>query len=386
MTKRTLHPAILSSAMSAMAAMPALAVAIAVAATSGCGGGPEPIEERAPYVDEWVTEAELPASQFVFLSVGNRISSDNFSNRGNVEVVYEGTDNIIKIEMQRFTVASSPEAADTAFAKMKYWGYNISSPEKPSTENEPDLCDAVPADPMDDPHDACYVRAYYDGLFQPVRDGANFRITLPAGWAGDLNLTTSDNLEEGIDSYPDRSDVSVDGLNGSLNIDLDSGNATVRMDPNIAHYAGCAGSQECEDMGYIMGCGCSEPTNVSIANKPGQASNITVDVGAADNWYTMILENRGTFSSSDDFVCNATIDCDSFADCAIDPDFAALASQERAEVNFPGMMAVEGAGIRISLVSEACSNIRYVEGPEDYDADPLPEEKRGELRVCVGCL
>jgi hypothetical protein len=383
MTKRSLHPAILSSAMSAMAAMPALAVAIAVAATSGCGGGPEPIEERAPYVDEWVTEAELPASQFVFLSVGNRISSDNFSNRGNVEVVYEGTDNIIKIEMQRFTVASSEDAAQGAFERMAYWGYNLSSPEKPS--------EAIALDACDQPEqDTCYIRAYYDGLFQPVRDGANFRVTIPIGWAGDLELTTSDNLEEGIDSYPDRSDVRVDGLNGNLAIDLDSGNVAVKMDQDVAHYAGCAASQVCEDSGYVVsmetGCNCNEPTNVSIANKPGQASNITVDVGAADNWYTMILENRGTFSSSDDFVCNATIDCDSFADCAIDPDFAALASQERAEVNFPGMMAVEGAGIRISLVSEACSNIRYVEGPEDYDADPLPEEKRGELRVCVGCL
>jgi hypothetical protein len=369
MTKRTLHPAILS----------ALVISVAAIST-GCNTGPDgPTDIRAPYVDDWQVEAELPATQFAALSIGNRISSDNFSNRGDIEVIYEAGTDKITIEMQRFTVASSDSDAQTAFDRMQYWGYNLSSPEKPS--------DALALDACDQPeHDTCYVRAYYDGLFQPVRDGANFRITVPAGWGGDLELTTSDNLDEGIDTYPDRSDVTVAGLNGNLALDLDSGNVAVSMDPNIPHFAGCDASQTCEDMGYVAGCGCAEPTNVSIANKPGQASNITVDVGTADNWYTMILENRGTFSSSDEFVCAATIDCDAFADCAIDPDYAAQESQERAEVNFPGIPAVEGAGIRVSLVSEACANIRYVDGPDDYGAEVLPEEKRGELRVCVGCL
>jgi hypothetical protein len=369
MTKRTLHPAIL------------FAAAISTASLTGCpGGGPDdPTDQRAPILDEWVVEAELPAAQFVSLSVGDRLASDNFSNRGNIEVRYEAGAQTIKIEMQRFTIAKNDVDAQDAFDRMSYWGYNLSTPEKPS--------DSIMLDACDQPeHDTCYVRAYYDGLFQPVRDGANFRITLPAGWEGDLELTTSDNLEEGAETYPDRSDITVDGLNGNLTVDLDSGNVDVRLDPNVKHYAGCSANDTCEMMGYAMGCGCSEPTNVSIANKSGQASNMTVDVANADNWYTMVLENRGTFSSSDEFVCNATIDCDSFANCMIDPDYAALASQERAEINFPGMPAVEGAGIRVSLVSEACANIEYVNGPEDYDSPDLPKEKRGELRVCVGCL
>lgn len=372
MTTRTLHPAILS-------AIAVMSVAATVTLT-GCNGDDTPPDVRAPFVDEWVTEAELPAAQFVALSIGDRLASDNFSNRGDIEVLYEAGTDVIKIEMQRFTVASTESAAQSAFDRMSYWGYNLSSPEKPSEAIALNACDQPTSD-------TCYVRAYYDGLFQPVRDGANFRITVPLGWTGDLDLTTSDNLEEGVDSYPDRSDVRVEGLNGNLSVDLDSGNVEVRMDQDIPHFAGCEDTQVCEDAGFDpMMCDCSEPTNVSIANKPGQASNITVDVGSADNWYTMILENRGTNSSSDEFVCAATIDCDSFPNCVIDPDYAALESQERAEVNFPGMPAVEGAGIRISLISEACANIKYVEGPDDYETDPLPEEKRGELRACVGCL
>lgn len=369
MTKRLLSPAFLAVA--------------AIASLTGCTNSDPPEDTREPIVDEWEQVASLPAAQFGLLSVGDRISSENFSNRGDIEVRYvSGTDKIT-IEMQRFTVADNAEEAELAFSRMQYWGYAILGPEAPSDENMIDSCE----NPDPDLVDKCYVRAYYDGLFQPVRDGANFRVTIPAGWDGDLLLETSDNLEEGIDTYPDRGDILVDGVAGNLAVDLDSGNVSVKMDPNTDHYAGCGNNDACVDMGYVMGCGCSEPTNISIANKNGQASNITVDVGNASNWYTMILENRGTFSSSDDFVCNATIECDDFgAGCVLDPAYTGIAYQERADVNYPGGEAIEGAGMRISLVSESCANIRYADGPDDYDVDPLPEEKRGELLVCVDCL
>ncbi|KIG11937.1 hypothetical protein DB30_02272 [Enhygromyxa salina] len=369
MTKRLLFPAFLAVA--------------AIASLSACNTDDDPTNTRKPINDEWEEVASLPAAQFKLLSVGDRIASENFANRGNIEVTYkEGTDKIT-IEMQRFTVAEDAAAAQVAFDKMQYWGYAISAPEPPSEENMIESC----ANPDADAVDSCYVRAYYDGLFQPVRDGANFRVTIPTGWDGDLLLVTSDNLEEGIDSYPDRGNISVDGVAGNLDIDLDSGNVTVKMDPNTQHYAGCGNNDTCVEMGYAMGCGCSEPTNINIANKKGQASNITVDVGNADNWYTMILENRGIFSSSDDFVCNATIECGDFGNnCIIDPAYEGLPNQERADVNYPGVPAIEGAGMRIALVSESCANIRYVNGPEDFEADPLPEQKQGELLVCVGCL
>jgi hypothetical protein len=370
MPEHAFHPALFYAAVIAVAA-PACQI--------GYDLPDEPIDTRAPWVDEWQVEAELPAAQFVALSIGDRLTSENFANRGDVEVRYVANTDVITIEMQRFTVASNEVNAQLAFEKMQYWGYNRSSPEKPTEALGVHACTSPE-------HDTCYIRAYYDGMYEPIRDGANFRVTIPAGWGGDLDIVTSDNLEEGVDTYPDRSDVIVHGLNGNLDVDLDSGNVHVRMDPNVPHYAGCADSQACEEMGYAIGCGCDEPTLVSIANKSGQASNVTVDVGAADNWYSMVLENRGTFSASDDFVCNATIDYGPFTNYMVDDASAAAPWEEGAEINFPGSPASNGNGIRISLISEACANIRYAEDPGDYDADPLPEEKRGELRVCVGCL
>ena len=365
MTKRLLSPTLLT-----------LATLTVLASCTPPDDGPA---TRLPYVDDWETVATLPAAQFDLISIGDRVSSDNFANRGDIEVRYEGSDAII-IEMQRFTVAADEVEADENFDRMQYWGYALSSPSQPSDDNFEDQC----INPDPDVVDRCYIRAYYDGLFQPSRDGANFRVTLPVGWDGDLFLVTSDNLEEGIDTYPDRGDIIVDGLNGNLEVDMDSGNIDVRMDPNIAHYAGCGNSQACEDSGHEMGCGCSVPTNVIIKNNNGQSSNITVDVGDASNWYTMLLANNATITD-ESFICEATIDCSEYSSCTLDEAYTGDPQQERAEINYPEG-AAEGAGIRIDLTSDGCSNVKYVNGPDDHGSESLPEEKRGEVMVCVGCL
>lgn len=141
----------------------ALLSAIATVVVFGCSN-PPPVtgEDRAAHVDEWRTEAELPADQFTFLSIGDRETSDNFANRGDVEVLYVDGATSIKIEMQRFTIANDPADVDEAFGRMHYWGYDKSTPEKPSDAIAEDLC-------TNPEISSCYIRAYYDGQLQPVR-------------------------------------------------------------------------------------------------------------------------------------------------------------------------------------------------------------------------
>lgn len=331
------------------------------------------------FEDEWRTEISGPAAQIDKLVIGDRLTGDNFANRGDIEIRYEPGIDQITIEMQRFTAVTDQASADEAFERMHLWAYNIATPEAPDPAKADQACWAPDMS-------ICYVRNYYDGAYQAVRDGVNFRVTIPEGWDGDLELTTEDNLGAGIDTYPDRSDIIVDGLAGSLVVDMDSGNAQVRMDPNTQHYAGCSANDKCIDEGYAIGCGCDEPTSISIANKTGQSSNMTVDVGDASKWYTFVLDNRGTFSPSEEFVCTATIDCGPFADCEIEPDYAEIEYEERAEINYPGDPAIRGAGVRVSLVSESCATLTYADGPDDFDIGEFPEMKRGDLEVCVGCL
>jgi hypothetical protein len=305
--------------------------------------------------------------------------------------------------MQRFTIASTQALADAAFERMEFWGYNQSAAGK----LDPMLPDDAALICFTGENDACYVRAYYNGQIQPERDGANFRVTMPAGWDGDLEITTADNIYEGEATYPDRSDVTVTGLAGTLLVDLDSGNVEVKLDPAIDHYAGCAANDACEngDAGadppidpFDPGCGCTESSFVTIENGAGQASNVTIDIptNSAVNdeprWYYVRLENEGDFSGSSDFVCDATIDCGPFdavkgdrPGCVIDPTYPE-AYKEFAEINYPGGTAVPTAGVQINATSKACANVPYLEDMLDYDLEEFPLEKRGNLRVCSGCL
>ena len=329
---------------------------------------------RFPFVDAWDEVLSLPAASLTYLSVGDRISSDNYANRGDIEVRYLPGIDTVTVDMQRFTFAEDVDEATRNFERMYLWAYSLALPEEPSEANAVARCDAPGGPP-----ERCYIRAYYDGLFQPSRDGANFRLTLPQAWGGELELVSSDNLAE-AETYPDRSDILVDGLAGKLLVDLDTGEVDLRLDPQLPHYAGCPASQACEDTGHAMDCGCTTPTLISVASAAGQAANITVDLGADENWYTVQLETREP-------GCSASLECGALSSCELDPAYAEDPTQERAELNFPANgLATLGAGIRLALTSDACAELPYVDGPEDFDSDTLPVERRGDIRVCVGCL
>ena len=342
---------------------------------AACGSPPPSGGTNEPYIDEWQTIGAGPADGISLLSIGNVDTGDNFINRGDVEVIYAEGTNEITFEMQRFTSATSRDRAQDAFDRMEFWGYSLATAVPPNQASPSDQCFA-------DGNSSCYVRLYYVGQDQPARTGANFRVTVPAGWDGDLRIVTSDNT---ID-FPQRSNVTVDGLAGNLEVALDSGNVNVRVDPSIDHFAGCAASDQCEEDGFppAPDCTCDTPTSITIENNEGQASNITVDV-PEDRWYNVILENQGNFSAGSDFVCNATIDCDDIGECDINPDFANVVWHERAEINYPGDPALNGNGINVFVVSSACADIETVEF-DNWDADPYPEEKHGDLRLCSGCL
>ncbi len=359
---------------------------------------PTTSDSRQPFIDEWRTVAEGPADLLTKLSIGDQLTSDNFANRGDVDVIFSPDATTVKVEMQRFTIANDQELADAAFGRMQYWGYNSSSAAVLDPTNPDDMALLC----FTGENDQCYIRAYYDGLSQPVRDGANFRVTLPAGWNGDLEITTEDNINDGVENYPDRSDITVMGLTGTLLVELDSGNVEVKVDPEIEHYAGCAANDVCEAgdpaampaiLPFDPTCGCTDPTFITVENSTGRSSTITIDVPTTSSvtgdprWYDIKLENEGMFSAGDPDICQATIDCETFgAGCVINPDFADLEYKEWAQVNFPGAPAIDGTGIQINAKSQACDFITYLEDPEDYNLDEFPEERRGALRVCSGCL
>ena len=328
------------------------------------GGGPGH-SSRLPVRDEWREELILPASGLRRLVIGGPLTHDNFSNRGDIEIRHEEGIDEVRIELQRFTVASNQENAEKAFDHMTLWAYALEAVEKPSDEIDPFACSVGQGD-------FCHIRIYYDGLFQPVRDGANIRVTLPRGWDGTLALETTDNLEGG-EAYLDRGDVIVDGLAGNLEILLDSGRVQVRLDPAYSHYPGCPNDEACVAADFAPDCGCTEFGSIRVEVRSGQAADILVDV-PVDHYYSANLENDDLDL---DLGCVVDIDCESFPDCVLDPD------GERGSINYPGPPAVEGTGIHIDLHSGACSLVEHADSPDDYEAPAI--DVRGSVRLCSAC-
>jgi hypothetical protein len=325
---------------------------------------------RRPFRDEWREELVLPAAELRHLVVGGPLTLDNFANRGDIQIHYDDDSSEVRVELQRFTIASDLDDATEAFGRMSVWAYDLESVERPSDEIMQSACGVGEGD-------FCHLRVYYDGLFQPVRDGANIRVTLPRGWEGELELETEDNLEE--EDYPDRGDVLVDGLAGRLAVRLDSGRARVRLDPTHAHYPGCAYDDLCVMTGFAPDCGCTDFSSIRIEARSGRAADILVDV-PVDNWYAAELDN-------DDLAlalgCVVDVDCDAFPSCELDPDVLTDARRQ-ASINYPGPPALQDLGIQIELHSGACSMIDHADSPDDYIEGPATEV-RGNVRLCSGC-
>ena len=62
----------------------------------------------------------------------------------------------------------------------------------------------------------------------------------------------------------------------------------------------------------------------------------------------------------------------------------------RYDVDFPGELAVLGAGYAVQLTSDACAPLAYTEYPEDFvgvgNGQAQASAERGNLEVCSGCI
>lgn len=356
--------------------LPAMWFIAVTAALVACTEGP-PGQGRQPYLDEWRVVVEHDdVDDLALLSVGSRLVFDNFANRGDIEVRFDPAQSGIRIEMQRFTIADDPATAMAAFERMQAWAY--ASPPTGTADDEGLPCFMAGTS-------TCHVRVHHESVVQPWRDGANLRVTLPAAWQGELELVTSDNLGEGVEYYPDRSDVAVWGLAGALSVELDSGNVAIAVASSLTHFEGCPLADTCELGGFDPACGCTQPTAIRVANAAGHASNVVIDLPltssltASPHWYEVRLD-RGDPEAG----CTASIDCEDLG-CveAVDPDGAEVS----ATIGYPGAPALVGAGILVNAFSAACSDVEYVDDPtQDYGRGAAPSEQRGNLRVCTGCL
>lgn len=357
-----------------------------------------PFEGNQPVEDEWTLEVDQPFDPATVQSliVGGIEHADNFANRGDVVVRYADIDRIT-VEMRRFTSASDATGAQADFGRLSLWAYETGgNPAPPSQMDADDAC----VDPSGQTpwRDGCQIRVYYDGLTQLARSGADFRVTLPQAFTGDLELGTEDN--DADPDYQDRATVCVEGLAGSADVEFGAGEAFVSLAADLNPFPLCSADDisACEQAGWQSGCPClalqGVGNNLIARGGDGQASDVTVDV-PEELWGRYSLSNSADGmelgnETDPGALCVATVSAGSGTLVPSDTtDLTQAPWLNDGLLNQPPN-GVQGAGYGITLQSDRCEVVLGTERPGDFvgpgNSELQDATERGNLSICAGCL
>lgn len=360
-----------------------------------------------PFRDDWQLEHEGPfealdedgVALIASLRIGSMLgNANNFINRGDVIVRFDGAPDTIRVELRRFATTNTESEAEDAFDHLSLWAYSSTAPKRPAEMTEDARCggiteagDALPW------QDDCAILVYYEGIDQTASAGADVRVTLPPDYRESLSIETADSVDE--DSYPNRGNVCVEGLPGSLHVEMQSGVAMISIaarrvdgEPNPfptcpdAIVRDCLAFDDPSTPGpdpWHKDCGCvqnHERAAIAVTAVAPAAADVTVDMPVdfpalfhGDNaGNNMILGKH----------CTAVIDgfTNVVDEGAIDPG---RPWSRTALVN--GIEAAKFASASIDVLSSGCEHVDAVESPDAW-ADGPATTLRGNLELCAGCL
>lgn len=383
-----------------------LALALTAGLTSGCPGAGNGDTERAPYRDDWRMVADQPfihsdadgVAQIFDLVIGGRENNDNFANRGDVIVNFDGGEDRIIVELRRFTFAPDQETADKDYDDLSLWAYDAASLGRPQDQEEEDNCNSVDANGVPAGWiNGCDIRVYYNGQNQLRRSGADIRVTLPPTYRQDIEITTQDNVED--DDYFNRGNVCISNLFASARVETESGNVWVTLAPDIYEAPKCTPEQieNCEtwtvtdDMGneepapWAQECTCISQAGgqfgqLQIDNRDNTSSDIKVDV-PADLWMSITAQNQGESQEAAGDHCEAVVTVPNAEQDNTGNDFP---WQAKFFANYPGDSAIRGAGFNIQATSSECGPVAYTENPTEYVGAGQEQESRERGNIEVG--
>lgn len=382
--------------------MSTLALTLTAGLATGCPGTDDGNDSRAPYRDGWVPvidqgfshvngEGEVQISSF---SIGGRENNDNFANRGDVIVNFDGPANSILVEFRRFSFAPAEDIAKTDFDALSVWAYD-------DTVGPPNGWDEETNCITNGWTTGCEVRVYYDGQSQLKRSGADIRVTLPSDYRQKIDIVTEDNVED--EDYFNRGNVCISGMNGSATVQTESGNIWVTLARETKPAPKCDPEDivECEnwpveegtDMGstpWAPDCPClvggGDFGQLLIENRPDTASDIKVDMPAG-LWTSISAENKGEGQEASGEHCEANVNVPDAMPDETGNDFPWTAKYA---ANYPGMPAFKGAGYNINAASNSCAPVAFTESPADFvGVDQGSEQKsseRGNIEICSDCI
>ncbi|MEM9455920.1 MAG: hypothetical protein AAGF11_17200 [Myxococcota bacterium] len=354
-----------------------------------------------PFRDEWRVVADQDfvhvgpdgAPQIFTLTIGGQQVNDNFANRGDIIVSFDGPEDRILIELRRFTFSTSQALADADFDDLYLWAFADSQPARPQDLDPEDDC--VTSGWRND----CEIRVAYDDLSQLQRSGADIRVTLPPGYRQDITIITEDN--DADPDYFNRGNVCVDNLFAHANIETDSGNVWVSLSPDVSPAPQCTPAQieACETWTDAMGnaapwapeCDCIAVGGgqfglLRVENRNNAASDITVDL-PAELWASMTAQNAGMGQNAAGDHCEAQVTIPGAVQDSTGNDFP---WQAKYFANYPGPPAIQGAGFNIQATSSECSPVAFTEHPEQFvgvgNGGTQSVSERGNIEICSGCI
>jgi len=374
---------------------------------TGCPGEGE--GDLRPFEDEWRLELDVPfpyvdgsaQAAIESLTIGGQEINDNFANRGDVIVQFSGQDSRIRVEVRRHAMATSEASAQEVFAALKLIAARGGTPTaQPSPENS---C-------MTTWQDECHIRIGYDGLTQVSRSGADLRVTLPWFYRHLITVITEDSLAES--SYSRRSDVCVQGLNASADIQLGSGRTFVVVADDATPMPQCefvpGGFEDCNTYpggAWAPGCACIAQNGnfgrVRVSTWDASSTNATVDL-PANLWTSVSLVNEGAGQLRgvdppclDQSLAGDRCDaCPEIAGFMLDPYLGTDATRPPwlayGYAAKPSDAAVSSAGFLVDVASNECDLVRYTSNPADFvgvgNGEDQAAEERGNVRVCSNCI
>lgn len=387
--------------------LPALGMWTLAACAGGGGGGctqePAGTSQRAPYRDDWRVAADqafvhttADGPQIFDITIGGREENDNFANRGDIIVNFDGPTDRILIELRRFTFTTNEDEAGADFEDLSLWASDSS----PSTPTPPEMEEDCVNGGW---KNACEVRVLYDGLSQLERSGADIRVTLPADYRYKLNVITQDNVEE--EDYLNRGNVCISNLFASAAVEVESGKVWTTLARDLTEAPKCSQEQidACEswtvedDMGNVTPapwapeCDCiavggGEFGRLEINSREETAADITVDMPGGV-WASVKAENTGDSQEASGEHCEAKIELANFMpnETGNDSPWEAFGN-----VNYPGEPAIAGAGFSVVASSKSCEPVAFTENPDDFvgvgKGEDQASEERGNVRICTDCI
>ena len=310
------------------------------------------LDPLRPLRDEWRIEIDtsFDAEAVSRISIGGLEESNNFANRGDVIVRFDGAPGRITVEMRRFTFNRESDI-EGDLDSLSLWTHRIEDGLSSPLDLPPSAC----AERWDQD---CAMRVHFDGPGQVGTAGADLRVTLPPEYVGRLEVMTEDNDEF---AYRITAEVCMLGLRGTTNVTMGSGRAWLSLADDIAQVPGCPEEDvlACEnaDPPWSFDCPCVQATGFPISRVHGEAAEMVVSV-PSDFWANL--------------VASAEPPCEQTA--AVAPENAP-----------PG--AWPDAGYRIEASNRACDEVAFYETPDDWEENLEPHaEQRGNVEICRDCL